>query len=376
MKPTPYRFLQQAVEINRYLQTLQAEPRLAIDLEADSLYAYPEKVCLVQISTPTANTILDPLSGGDGMEALGALLSSPSITKAFHGGDYDIRLLKKQYGFRVHNVVDTMIAAELIGRARVGLADLLAEEFGLQLNKHYQRANWSKRPLEAQMLRYAALDTAYLLPLWGHLRGELSRLGRLQWAQEEFELLEQVMPAPERPPSCFDVKGAHHLEPRERAALQALLEMREETARAWNRPPFKVLNDQVLLRWAQEPPASHQQVVQTRGANRRFLQQLAPRILEALRSVQSKPLEDCPQRNLTTRPPLSDEQRSLVRRLKAVRRAAAERLGVDAGLLVNTRTLEALARAGPQQAADMLPSALKRWQHEVLGSALRQALLG
>jgi ribonuclease D len=302
------------------------------------------------------------------------VLSSPSITKVFHGGDYDIRLLKKQYGFASHTVVDTMIAAELLGRAKVGLADLLAEEFGLHLSKRFQRANWSKRPLDTQMLRYAALDTAYLLQLWQRLRDELSRLGRMHWVQEEFELLEQVTPAPDRPPSCFDIKGAHHLQPRERAALQTLLEVREETAKSWDRPPFKVLTNQVLLRWAQEPPASRQEVMQTRGANRGILRHLAPQVLKALRAARSLPVNDCPKRHLPSHPPPTQEERRRLRRLKAVRQKAAERLGLDVGVLVNTRTLEKLARAAPQQVPELLPSTLKRWQHQVLGAALRQAL--
>ncbi len=374
MKPEPYRFLQQPHDINTFLQTLQSEPQLAIDLEADSLYSYPEKVSLVQVSTPTANTILDPLAGGDGLQALAPLLASPAITKVFHGGDYDIRLLKKHYAFQVQHVVDTMIAAQLVGRAKVGLSDLLEEEFGLRLSKQYQRANWSRRPLDQQMLRYAALDTAHLLPLWQRLRDRLVRLERLHWAQEEFELLEQVTPAPEHPPSCWDVKGAYHLQPRQRAALQALLQVRHETAWAWGRPPFKVLSNQVLLNWAQDPPSDRHQVLQTRGANQGILRHLASKVLDALRVAQSTPLDDCPQRHLPSRPPPTPEERRRLRRLKAVRQTAAQRLGLDVGVLINTRTLEMLARAAPQEAPDLLLSLLKRWQFEALGPALLQAI--
>jgi ribonuclease D len=373
MKPTHHRFLQQPHDIKDYLQTLRSEPQLALDLEADSLYAYPEKVSLVQVSTPTANTILDPLSGGDGMQALGPLMASLTITKVFHGGDYDIRLLKKHYGFQVRHVVDTMIAAQLTGHAKVGLSDLLEEAFGVRLQKKYQRANWSRRPLDPQMLRYAALDTAYLLPLWQRLGDQLSRLGRRHWAQEEFDLLEQVSPAPEHPPSCWDVKGAYHLEPRQRAALQALLQVREKTARAWGRPPFKVLGNQVLLNWAQDPPSDRQAVLQTRAANKGILRHLAPQVLQALAEAQSTPLHDCPQRHLPRRPPPTQEERRRLRRLKAVRQTAAQHLGLDAGLLVTTRTLDTLARAAPQEAADTVPSLLKRWQFEALGPALQQA---
>jgi ribonuclease D len=308
------------------------------------------------------------------MPALGAILANQGILKVLHGGDYDVRLLKKVFQFDLHNLADTMIAAQLAGRQRVGLADLLQEELGVHVDKRYQRANWGKRPLSEDMLRYAALDTAYLLPLWQRLRNELSRSGRLHWAQEEFDLLEHVTPAPEHPPSCFDVKGAHQLLPRQRAALQSLVEIREETARSWRRPPFKVLSNKVLLNWAQDPPSDRDELLQTRGANKGILHRLSARILQGLREAQSTPLRQCPQRHSSGRPPLTKQERRRLQRLKKVRQAAALELDLNVGLLVNTRTLETLARAAPEEATDTVRAHLKRWQYEVLSPGLLQVL--
>jgi ribonuclease D len=369
-----YRLLSSAPEIRHFLRQLEDEREIAVDVEADSLYSYPEKVSLVQVSTPSSNTILDPLRGRAGMHGLGAILANSEILKVFHGGDFDIRLLKKHFDLQVHTVADTMIAAQLVGRAHVGLSSLLEQEFSLQLDKRYQRANWSRRPLPSEMLRYAALDTAYLLPLWQRLRDELQRLERLDWAQEEFQLLEEVTAGPERPPSCFDVKGAHHLLPRQRAILQSLLELREETARDWDRPPFKVLSNQVLLGWATSPPTNQREIQQTPRANRGILRRLAPQILHAVRQAQSTPLKECPHRDLPSLPPLSDEQRRRLERLKRVRRAATEQLGLSAGLVVNSATLERLARAAPGDAIQMVRTVLKRWQFQVLGPSLQRAL--
>jgi len=372
--PVRYRFLQQAADIRAYLSTLTSHGAIALDLEADSLYSYPEKVCLVQVSTPDDNVILDPLHGAEGMPGLAPLLADREILKVLHGGDYDVRLLKKEFGFELHNLADTMIGAQLLGRQRVGLADLLQEELGVEADKRYQRANWSRRPLPEDMLHYASLDTAYLLPLWRQLSDQLSLLGRLDWAREEFELLEQATPPEERPPSCFDIKGAHHLLPRQRAALQALLEVREETAKAWGRPPFKVVTNQVLLDWAQNPPSDRREVLQSRGANKGILRRLAPQVLTAVRTAQSLPVHDCPHRHLPSRPSLSQEEHLRLRRLKKARQTAAQRLGLSAGLLVNTRTLETLARAAPGEATDLLHSLLKHWQLKAIGPALDHVL--
>ena len=376
MQPVRYRFFDQPAEIAAYLQSLHAEPELAIDLEADSLFSYPEKVCLVQISTRKANAILDPLIGGDGLGPLGALLADGAVAKVFHGGGYDIRLLKKVHAFSVQNVADTMIAAQLAGRAQIGLSALLEEEFGVRLQKKYQRANWSKRPLQRPMLRYAALDTAHLLPLWQRLRDELQRLGRLQWVREEFELLEDVEPAADGRPCWFDIKGARDLLPRQRVTLQALVDLREATARAWGSPPFKVLGNEVLLGWAQAPPVTSKEVLQTPRANKGILRRLASRVLHAVREARLVSPGDCPSPRTVRRTPMTDDQRRRLRRLKIVRSNVAEGLGLDVGLLVNSASLAKLARAEPAQVPVLLTSLLKSWQQQVIGEALLQAVRG
>ncbi|MBE0617031.1 MAG: ribonuclease D, partial [Proteobacteria bacterium] len=240
-----YTFLEEPARIAEQLTALRSEPLLALDFEADSLHSYREKICLAQVSTPDRNAVIDALIGDRALTPLGEVLADEEIHKVFHGGDYDVRLLKKGYGFAIRNVFDTMIAAQLAGRARVGLAALLEEEFGVHVDKKYQRADWSARPLGPELLAYAALDTAYLLPLKERLEAELDRLGRTPWAEEEFRLLEAVTPAADRTPWCLDVKGASRLPPRQLAVLQALLEVRETAAESWDRPPFKVLSTEV-----------------------------------------------------------------------------------------------------------------------------------
>jgi ribonuclease D len=375
IQPTTYLLLDKVPAVQEYLLTLGSSPAMAIDVEADSLYSYQEKVCLVQISTPSANVILDPLGAREGLHALGPLLADTRIRKVFHGADYDLRLLKKDYGFEIHSIADTMIAAQLVGRSMFGLAALLSEEFGLALEKKYQRANWAHRPLDPQYLRYAALDTAYLLLLWQRLRTQLVQLGRLEWAEEEFRLLEGITPAPAREPSCFDVKGSNRLLPRELGILQNLVQVRDQAAHAWDRPPFKVLSDQVLLQWAQSPPRRHDQVLRTPAANQGTLRHLAPQVLEAVQRAEATPLLDCPHRNTARFTPLSSEQRERLARLKHVREQVAQRLGLSPGLLVSLETLRKMCYLQPQEAVELVETTLKRWQQQVLGAQLKAILL-
>ncbi len=375
MPQASYRYLDRPEKVAEFAAGLGGEDRFALDLEADSLHSYREKVCLAQVTTCRETAVLDAVIGREGLAALGPVLADPAVEKVLHGADYDIRLLKKDLGFRIRGVFDTMVAAQLAGRERVGLAALLEAEFGVRLDKKYPRADGSARPLSPEQLEYAALDTAHLLALRDLLDAELRGLGRDGWAREEFLLLEKAEPAPERGPRCLDVKGAGRLNPRELAALQALLEVREEAARQWDRPPFKVLSPDVLLTWAQKPPTSASELRETRGVGGSVVGKLGPEILDALHRARLLPEHECPRWDPVRRDPLDTVQERRLKRLKKARAARAEALGIEVGLLVNSASLERLAREEPVRAREeVLGSVLKGWQMEAVGGDLRSAL--
>ncbi len=376
MTAVSYRFLDQRAAVAAFAASLPGEAAVAIDFEADSLHSYREKICLAQVSTRADHAVLDPLTDPGVLEDLRPVLAAPGVLKVFHGSDYDIRLLKRTGIGVIANLFDTMVAAQLLGRPRVGLAALLEEHFGVTLDKRHQRANWGARPLTADMLAYAAADTAHLLALRDLLEAELRAAGRLLWAREEFALLETLEPALPKPPWCLDVKGASGLSPRQLAVLQGLLAVRDEAARELDRPPFKVLSNEVLLAWAVAPPKTRAAVVETRGAGPGLLARLSDRLLAAIRGAEALPEGDCPRPRSPTHEPLDDAQERLLKRLKQARGKAGERLGIEVGLLVNSATLERLVRLGPAEAPGALPRELKGWQLEAVGEDLRGALVG
>jgi len=364
----PYRFLDRGPDVAAFFAAVRSEPVLALDLEADSLHHYPEKICLVQISTSAETAILDPLATPEVLDGLESLLADAAVRKIVHGGDYDVRLLKRERLLPVRNLFDTMIAAQLTGREHFGLAALLEEHFGVVLDKRYQRADWSRRPLGPELLAYAAADTAHLHALSGCLAAELSALGRLAWAEEEFRLLERIVPGAPKQPWCLDLKGVGRFAPRQLARLQALLEMRDELARAWDRPPFMVLDNQTLIAWAQTPPVSRRELLQTSGTGRAVLERVADRALEALVLGAAVPEQECPRSEPPRRAVLNAAAASRLARLRASREEAARRLGLAPGLLVNGATLEKLARDGAVGIGF-----LKNWQIEALGAPFLQA---
>lgn len=170
---------------------LASETTIAIDLEADSMHNYQEKVCLIQVSTQQRTVLIDPLAATD-LSPLRPVLADPAIRKIFHAADYDLRSLKRDFDLEINGLFDTMICAQFLGEERVGLADLLRKFFSVHLDKKFQRADWSQRPLPDEMVRYAAEDTRHLHRLVDIFEERLIAAGRLDWCTEEFALMEQV----------------------------------------------------------------------------------------------------------------------------------------------------------------------------------------
>ncbi|HEV7594676.1 MAG TPA: ribonuclease D, partial [Gemmatimonadaceae bacterium] len=182
-------YLDKPEQVDRFLNEISAVKELALDTEGASFHRFLDRIYLLQLSTREQSAILDPLPIGS-PAGLGELLESKSVEVVFHDADYDLRLLHQDYGWHVTNIFDTRIASQLLGIKSFGLAALLKQFFDVKLDKKHQRADWSMRPLTPDMLEYAAQDTRYLLQLKDHMKGELTRRGRLHWAQEEFARLE------------------------------------------------------------------------------------------------------------------------------------------------------------------------------------------
>jgi len=229
-----------------FLPVLHAADWVAVDTEADSLHAYPEKVCLIQISTTAGDRLLDPLARLNLDPLLDALASHELI---MHGADYDLRLLRKHHEFVPRAIFDTMLAARLLGLRQFGLSHLVEKYLAVKLEKGAQKANWAMRPLTERMERYARNDTHYLKPLSDRLKHELQAKGRLTWQQESCARLIQDS-TQQRPPdmdAIWRIKGSHLLERPALAILRELWQWRESEAVSANKPPFFVMSHQALV---------------------------------------------------------------------------------------------------------------------------------
>ena len=245
-------------DFHALVEALAREPRIAVDTESNSLHAYRERVCLMQFSTPERDSVVDVLALDD-VDALGPIFESQGIEKIFHAAEYDIICLRRDYDFAVNNIFDTMQAGRILGRKLAGLDRQLEEKFGVKVNKRLQKADWGARPLDPELLEYAALDTHYLIALRDILEQELRQKGLLELAQEDFRLAAAHYAHENRvrseSPAWDRLRARRDLSLQELTILKEVLDWRELAAERLDRPPFKVISDDKLIQIARLRPA-------------------------------------------------------------------------------------------------------------------------
>lgn len=364
------RYIDRADEADELLEGLRGVTEIALDTEGASYHRFLDRIYLLQISTRTADVIIDPLAAGP-LPGITAVLADPNVEVVLHDADYDLRLLRQDYGARAANIFDTRVAAQLLGIRSFGLAALLEQYFGVQLEKKYQRADWSLRPLTPGMLGYAVLDTHYLLPLRDRLREELEKLGRWEWAREEFGRVEAehaTAEADDPTASFFRVKGARDLTRRELAVLRELMPWRDAVARRLDRATFRVAGNDILLEIARTRPHTIDELARIRIVPRVLVERSGRDILEAVKTGEAVPESDLPRFPRGQRWAKDADYENRVDQLRRIRESAAARLDMDPGVLCSRDRLEVIARLQPRSLEELrsVPG-LRNWQIEALG---------
>ncbi len=367
--------------LGRLRAPLEKAQRLALDCEAAGFHRYSDRLCLVQLTFPGGDDYLLDVLAVDPASVLAPALEDPEVELVMHGSDYDLRLLDRDLGIRPRGIFDTQVAASLLGETALGLSALLERHVGVRLSKKYQRADWARRPLKDEMLRYAVEDTRHLIHLSDILRGQLESRGRDLWAKEEFELLEEIRfeePADVDP--VARVKGARDLSPRELERLRVCLAWRDEVARDLDRAPFRVVEDRALLAVASAVPETESDLLALPGFPRSMARERGGELLRRIEAVAHVPAQELrpypqPTRGGTGRPPPEVEER--LDRIKHARNRRAVELGLDRGTLLPNAGLLEIAWDPPSGIAELAGrGAIKRWQLEVVGDAILSALNG
>lgn len=352
--------------LDRALERLGGVPVIAVDTEADSLHSYFDKVCLVQISANGDDLVVDPLSGIN-LSRFGEVLADPAITKVLHGADYDLRIMNRDFGFTIANLIDTSVCAQILGYEAFGLAALLERHFGVKLNKAHQRADWAMRPLPPAMLQYASLDTHYLIALADKLREELAALDRWEWALEEFSRLEAIRYRENDDPEPWrKMKNLGKLDRRSLAIVRALVEWRDPLARAADRPPFKIMGTEPIIEIARARPESSADLAKVKGMSRYHLDRYGRDLLRLVLDTMQIPEAELPEKH-DSRPWTRDREiESRIERMKKVRDRVARELKIDPAVLAPRHILTGIATTGD---LDQVP-AMRSWQKRVVGAEL------
>jgi ribonuclease D len=330
---------------------------VALDTEADSLHAYPEKLCVLQLSFPGRDELVDPLAGIDLAPLWEALRRHTLI---LHGADYDLRLLQRAYKFGPREIFDTMEAARLLGLREFGLTHLVGAFLGVTLEKGPQKANWAKRPLTERMETYARNDTRYLKPLADILRAQLQEKGRLLWHRETCaRLIANCAVSREIDPDrVWRVKGSHRLNRAGLAVLRELWHWREQEAVKANKPPYFILSHETLIVLADL--AVRGELTQA-AVPRRFSVHRQETLAKAV--AQGLSLEPAAHpdfiRAVPRYPSESEKRRGSA--LRKRRDQIALDLGIDPTLIASRAALELLA-----QNWDVYQNELMHWQRELL----------
>jgi ribonuclease D len=348
MKQTKYKIdpptlIAKQADFDAVLGDLKEERILAVDTEANSLYAYKEQVCLIQISIPTTDYIIDPLTISD-ISGLGEVFTDPEIEKIFHASEYDILILHDEYQFEFENLFDTMLAAQILGRSKLGLDALMEEFFGIIVNKKYQRANWGKRPLDSDMLSYAQMDTHYLIRIRKFLGAELEKTGLSPIAKEDFTraCLAYKYIRENNDDPWWRINGSKKLSPEQAAVLKQLYLFREGVAQEKNLPVFKVLSSQSLLQLAELCPKDKRQLSRLGFSSNKSVQRYADELIDVIRAgLKSKPVY--PPKKIH----LDNAYLAREKALRDWRKNTARKMNVNSAVVLPRELLYAVVKADP-----------------------------
>jgi ribonuclease D len=373
--PVVYEYIDSETKLKNACRSLSREKRIAVDLEADSLYHFQEKVCLIQMAANGSNFVVDPLAIPD-LSPLAPLFADENIQKIFHGADYDIRSLYRDFGIEIHNLFDTELASRFLGVASTGLDAVVKEHLGISLDKKYQKKDWSERPLPSEMIDYAAHDVMYLLPISKNLTDALKRKDRIDWVLEECGILSGVRPVPNSSQPLFlKIKGAGRLSPRALAVLENILNIRQEIARKKDRPLFKVFSNRAALALAAAAPMTLDALKETGVLSRHQSNMYGKSIAACVRKAMKIPENTLPSypRNRSPRPSADVSPR--IKALQEWRNAKAETLGMDPGLICNRSLATRLAVLNPASMAEMdTIEEMKNWQKTAFGEEILAVL--
>ncbi|MBJ28346.1 MAG: hypothetical protein CL776_06135 [Chloroflexi bacterium] len=372
-----YHLIETDEALKKTVELAKGTTVLSIDTESNSRHRFPERVCLIQIGFLGMVFIIDPIKVVN-LEPLRKLLSNKKITKLFHGADYDVRGLNRDWGFEIYGIFDTYVAARLLGFEKLGLANLLDEVLKIEIPKDpaIQKQDWSIRPISNSALEYAGSDVAHLEKLSVELSQQLKSTSRGKWADEEFKRLEKIRYSkPNQEELLFRMKESKGLNSRGLAILYELLNFRTEAAITSARPPGYIIPSAALGILAADPSKKLDDVPQlSPGIIRRF----GKGIHAAINTGMAAPLIERPQKALIKgrlSPYLANPiVKERLRKIKQWRQKHAEILKIDPALIWPVDSLKRVSLNMNSVDKELKSDDVRKWQKKEFGRSIKTYL--
>ncbi len=366
-----YQLIESLPELKTVADLFKKEKAIAVDLEADSMYHFKEKVCLIQMATHEINVVIDPLKIHD-LSPLRPLFENPSIKKIFHGADYDVRSLYRDFKININNLFDTQVACMFLGISETGLEAVVKKWFKVTLDKKYQRKDWSKRPLSREMMTYAAKDTLYLIPLAKIFKEKLKKLGRLSWVNEECRYLSKVRPASaNHEPLYLKFNGAGRLDSRSLAVLEALLQYRKMIAKKKDRQHLKIFGNKSLMKLRNIKPYNLKMMEKTKVLSPKQIKFHGDAVIDITKKTLKIPKGSLPVYPHKRTLPIHPQIPKRIKAIKAFRDTVADELKIDPSLLFNKAVLTAIALKNPKDIKLFEGiKVIKNWQKNEFGEKI------
>ncbi len=353
--------------LEEVLTRVAGAPAYALDTEFHREKTYYPQLAVVQLAWPGGLAVIDPLAVD--VAPLRELLDGPALAVC-HAAEQDLEVLLRACATVPRRLFDTQIAAAFLGMGFASLSRLVQSITGRTLPKGDRLTDWTRRPLDAGQIAYAASDVEHLLEVHERLCERAERAGTLEWIEEECERLRTRPSGPTDPETAWwRIKGSRSLRGKARGVAQAVGAWRERAAASRDVPPRFVLSDLALAGIVHRPPTNVEQLRETRGLDSRALRSsVAAEILAAVEAglalateqLRLPPAGDAPEDGLGPAVALG---------LALVAQIADER-AIEPSLLATRADVQAVAVG---RSNGRLSSG---WRAELVGKALRRVLGG
>jgi ribonuclease D len=365
---TDYKIINTAAGLEKAVRTLEKGKAVAVDMEADSMYHFQVKVCLLQMATEKSTVVVDPLQIKN-LSPLKPLFFNPNIKKIFHGADYDVRSLFRDFSIEINNLFDTELACRFLGIKETGLEAVMEKCLNITLDKKYQKKDWSKRPLPKEMIDYAVGDVNYLLKLARVCEKELEKKSRLAWVLEECDALSKVRPIlSDQEPLFLKFKGAGRLKSKSLAVLEALLQFRKGIAEKKDKPVFKIMGNDSILKIATVKPLTLRRLKGMKALSGKQIHMYGNDLIERVAwalNIPDNKLPVYPKKKPQTFP---NEVPERINALKSWRASKVRALGIDPGIICNNVLITSIAIQNPLDISALGKiKEMKNWQKKEFG---------